>query len=226
MMSPTRERRARVAASVRFALGVLLIAPLLFVGHAGASTIDFSDPTNFPGADGAVSHTFVSDAGDTMVWAAPPPSILRWDAGGNGVGVDCIGPLVWKCSFFDDPTQVDQLEILGLNFLDNSVILNSVTVAGLHALEYGTVSGDTFFIQFDGTPTGLRTVEIGQETSWVTFTAISASQFSVKSLDFDVVDLNGVGPGSQNPIPEPSSYVLMLVGGLITGRAVRRNRRA
>jgi hypothetical protein len=218
-------------------LSVVVIALIIsvFAGSTSAATLDFTDSLGSviaSGNDGTVTYSGNAAFGDVSITASPEGSDLTWTQG-NGLGIDC--PSGVRGCFIDSPYQIDPREVLTIQF-ERSVFLTSVDIAmlnttGIYFLqidEKGSVNTGGTQIDFDSddAENGTLNVDINQ---WVSVIHLvpewgAGNDFTLARLQIDefrVPPAPDGGPYS-NPIPEPSSVLLMLVGAGIVATQVRK----
>ena len=223
--------RFSASAGVVFATAVLLVgstasaASLNLTGALGASIA--------AGTDGDVTYSGNAAFGGVTFVASPNGSDLTYISG-SGLGINCPSS-VPGCRL-DNAYQIDTPEVLTVRF-DQSLYLTSVDIAklsttGFYILRFdetGSVVGDGFDINFDSddATNGFLTVNVNR---WVTLGALHSGPGRVERLhargaphrrDSRAPGPTAVGPRS-NPIPEPSSVLLMIVGAGIVATQVRR----
>jgi hypothetical protein len=204
-----------------------------FAGSASAITINLTGSIGSnlaSGNDGDVVYRSAA-IGDVRFIASPNGSDLTWSSG-NGLGIDC--PRSINGCRTDSVTQIDAPEVLTVRF-ERSVFLSSIqlsqlTTTGRHFLrtdERGSITGSGFDIDFDSDDAnrdGFLTVNVNR---WVTSIRLvpdngEVNDFSLARLRIDETRVPPApGGGSTNPIPEPSSVLMMLVGGGIVATQVR-----
>jgi len=111
------------------------------------------------------------------------------------------------------------------------VDLSQLSTSGRYLLrvdETGSILGDGFDINFDSDNSnsdGFLTVNVNRWVSSVRFVPDSGEQndFSLARIRIDENRIaQAPGPGTSNPIPEPSSVLLMIVGAGIVATQVRK----
>jgi len=225
---------------MRFLLSaaVVLAASVTLVGStASAATLNLTGSVGSAiasGSDGDVVYTGNAAFGDVRFIASPNGSDLTWSSG-NGLGINCPSS-VRGCSE-DTAYQIDTPEVLTVRF-EESVFLTSVDIALLSTTgryflrvdETGSVMGSGFDINFDSddaNSNGQLTVNVNRWVTAVRFVPDSGEQndCSVARIrsDENRIPTPGPGPGGpRNPIPEPSSVLLMIVGAGIVANQVRK----
>jgi len=218
------------------AAAVLAATVVVLVGStAGAATLNFTGSLGSwiaSGNDGTVTYSGNSAFGDVRFIASPNGSDLTWSSG-NGLGINCPS---WAngCST-DSSYQIDPGEALTVRF-ERSVYLTSVNLSQLSTSgryllrvdETGSILGDGFDINFDSDNSnsdGFLTVNVNRWVSSVRFVPDSGEQndFALARLRIDENRIAPApGPGTSNPIPEPSSVLLMIVGAGIVATQVRK----
>jgi 3D (Asp-Asp-Asp) domain-containing protein len=217
---------------------VVLAASVTLVGStASAATLNLTGSVGSAiasGNDGTVTYTGNAAFGDVTFIASPNGSDLTWSTG-NGLGINCPSS-VRGCSI-DTAYQIDTPEVLTVRF-EESVFLTSVDIAQLSTTgryflridETGSIMGNGFDINFDSddaNSNGQLTVNVNRWVTAIRFVPDSGEQndFAVARLRIDEnrVPTPGPGPGDpRNPIPEPSSVLLMIVGAGIVATQVRK----
>ncbi len=184
------------------------------------------------GYDGTVTYSGNSAFGDVTFIASPNGSDLTWSSG-NGLGINCPSS-VSGCSA-DSTYQIDSPEVLTVRF-EQAVFLTSVDIAllstsGRYYLrvdETGSIMGNGFDINFDSdyaNSDGELSVRVNR---WVTSIRLvpdsgEHNDFALAGLRIDENRIPTPGPGPNNPIPEPSSVLLMIVGAGIVATQVRKH---
>lgn len=214
---------------------VVLAASVTLVGStASAATLNLTGAvgsTIASGNDGTVTYGGNSAFGAVTFIASPNGSDLTWSAG-NGLGINCPGS-VQGCSV-DTAYQIDTPEVLTVQFAQ-SVFLTSVDIGllsttGRYTLrvdESGSIVGNGFDIGFDSVDAnsnGSLTVAVNRWVTSVRFIPDPGewNDFSLAGLRIDAnrIPTPGQPPSPGNPIPEPSSLLLMIVGaGVIATQA-------
>jgi hypothetical protein len=215
---------------------VVLIASAGFAVAPSAATLNLTGATGqniASGSDGDVVYSGNAAFGDVRFIAGPYGSDLTWSEG-NGLGVDC--PLTSRGCLLDSRFQIDTPEVLTIQF-DRSVFLTSVDISQLSTTrilflnfdETGSIVGDGLDADFDSdfASNGSLTVRINQWVSQIHLVPDRGEQndFSLARLRIDEFRLPPAppgGPGPANPIPEPSSVLLMIVGAGIVATQIRR----
>jgi hypothetical protein len=207
-------------------------------GSSGAATLDFT------GAVGAAIAAGTSDTavytgnaafGAVTVTANPKGSDLT-QYNGNGLGIDCYGTSI-ACRL-DNGLQIDTGEILKVSF-DQSLLVSSVEIRNLkgttlgigkfsiHIDEGGAVVGQGFDIAFDSddaSADGKLTLAINHWASSLSFVPNGGffDAFSLAAINIAAAP-GPLPPSPANPIPEPSSVLLMLIGAGIVATQVRKH---
>lgn len=215
---------------------VLAASVALGSSPASAASLDLTGSLGWAiasGIDGNVTHRGNSAFGDVTFIASPNGSDLTW-SWGNGLGINCPS---WHdgCSN-DSPYQIDPPEVLTVQF-ERSLFLTSVDLAllstsGSYYLrvdETGSVMGNGFDINFDSdnaNSSGGLTVAVNRWVTSIRFVP-DRGEYNDFSLARIRIDENRIAPSPAspapgNPIPEPSSVLLMLVGAGIVATQVRR----
>ncbi len=220
--------RPLVSAALVFAASAALVA-----SNAGAATLNLTGSVGSgiaSGTDGSVTYSGNSAFGDVTFLATPSGSDITWTSG-SGLGINC--PYSTPGCSTDTAYQIDTPEIMTVRFDDGPLYLTSVDIAllsttGSYTLrvdETGSIVGTGFDIDFDSdnATNGALTVQVNR---WVT--SIRLIPDTGEQNDFTLarlrIDENRSYPGSPgNPIPEPSSVLLMLVGAGIVATQVRRH---
>ena len=215
----------------------VLLASIGLAASAGAATLDLTGAIGSAianGNDGDVTYSGNAAFGDVRLIANPRGSDLTWSAG-NGLGIDCrvrqLGCIL------DNPFQIDVPEVLTVQF-EQSVFLTSVDIAQLHTAnlfflridETGSIMGDGFDIDFDSDNAsgGILTVNVNRWVSEIHLVPDrgEVNDFSLARLRIDEFRLPPAPGGPignpTNPIPEPSSVLLMIVGAGIVATQLRR----
>jgi len=215
---------------------VVLTASAVFVGsNASAATLNLKGSVGSKiarGNDGSVTYSGNAAFGDVTFIASPNGSDLTWSAG-NGLGINCPSS-IRGCSV-DTAYQIDTPEVLTVRF-EESVFLTSVDIAllstkGRYTLrvdETGSIVGNGFDIDFDSDNANHRGKLTVAVNHWVTSVRFIPNpgewnDFTLARLRIDEnrVPTLGLPPSPGNPIPEPSSILLMLVGAGIVATQVR-----
>lgn len=158
--------------------------------------------------------------------ANPVGSDLTWSRG-NGFGIDC--PRSVRGCTFDSPYQIDTPEVLSISFarpvLLTSIDLGLVYTTGLGSLRFydaGSVVGDGFDIAFNSRSArnGVLTLNINRTVTSVQFIPDGREWQDFTLARIRIAD-TVPSPSPSNPIPEPSSVLLLLVGGAIVASQVR-----
>ncbi|MEX2206122.1 MAG: PEP-CTERM sorting domain-containing protein [Myxococcota bacterium] len=212
---------------------VLAVFATLVASSANAASLSLTGSVGSAiasGNDGNVTYTGNSAFGDVTFIASPNRSDLTWSSG-NGLGINCPSS-VNGCST-DSAYQIDTPEVLTVRF-EQSVFLTSVDISllstsGRYFLrvdETGSIMGNGFDINFDSDDAN-RDGELNVRVNrWVT--AIRFVPDSGEHNDFALARLRidehriAPAPGPGNPIPEPSSVLLMVVGAGIVALQVRK----
>jgi hypothetical protein len=222
--------RFMVSAAVVIAASATLLgssasaASLNLTGSLGSSIAS--------GYDGTVTYSGNSAFGNVTFIASPNGSDLTWGSG-NGLGINCPSS-VRGCSE-DSAYQIDTPEVLTVRF-EQAVYLTSVDLALLSTTgryhmrvdETGSVMGSGFDINFDSDDSdrdGELTVRVNRWVTSIRFVPDSGehNDFALAGLRIDERRIPTPGPGPNNPIPEPSSVLLMIVGAGIVATQVRKH---
>lgn len=220
--------RFLLSAAVALAASGLLVA-----SSASAASLSLTGSVGSAiasGYDGSVTYTGNAAFGDVTFIASPSGSDLTWSSG-NGLGINC--PSSTNGCSVDTAYQIDTPEVLTVRF-EHSVFLTSIDLALLSTTgscflrvdETGSITGSGFDINFDSdnaNSNGQLTVNVNRWVTAIRFVPDWGEQndFSLARLR---IDENRVAPapGPGNPIPEPSSVLLMLVGAGIVAMQVRK----
>ncbi len=222
----------------------LLSAAVVLVASAGVAVSANAATLNLTGSlgsniangnDGDVVYRGNSAFGDVRFIASPNGSDLTWSSG-NGLGIDCPSS-VSGCRT-DSRYQIDTPEVLTVRF-EHSVFLTSVDISLLSTTgryflrvdETGSIMGNGFDINFDSDDAnndGVLRVNVNRWVSSVRFVP-DAGEHNDFALARIRIDENRVPPapggghgGGTNPIPEPSSVLMMIVGAGIVATQLRR----
>jgi len=218
---------------------IALTSAFVFAAASGmAATLDLTGATGAALAAGWHGSAIYSDAafGAVTFTANPAGSDLTYSAG-SGLGIDCEGSGSLACRV-DNRNQVDNGEVLSVGF-EQSLFVTSVDMRNLlgtnlrigrytiHiADEGGSVVGSDFVIDFsstDASTTGALNLSINRWASSISFVPNDGflNAFSVAGISIDEFARPLPAPGS-NPIPEPSSVLLMVAGGAFVANQVRK----
>lgn len=193
---------------------------------SSAATLDLTGSVGSGIATGSAGVvTYNASFGAVTFVANPSGSDLTWSSG-NGLGIDCPSS-VSGCRI-DTPNQIDAPEFLTVTFAAPTFLtsvdigLLSTTAWGrLRIDEEGSIVGSGFSIDFDSNSAsnGQLTVNVNRLVTSVRFVP-DHGEWNDFTLARIRVDENSV-PAPGNPIPEPSSVLLMLVGGGLVASQVR-----
>jgi len=225
---------------MRVPVGTIAVAAasaLFFASASGAATLDLAGAAGAAIAAGTSDTGVYSDAaafGTVTVIANPSGSDLTHVAG-SGLGIDCSGSNI--ACLLDNPNQVDTGEVLRISF-EQSLFVTSVDLRNLfgtdlgigsfsiHIDEGGAVVGPGFDISFDSDDAGADgalKLAINRWASSISFVPDGGffDAFSVAGISIGT-GFGPLQPPSTTPIPEPSSVLLLLIGGGIIANQVRR----
>ncbi len=221
--------RLRVPVALVAAVFALLVAPT-----AGAATLDLTGLVGASiaaGTSGNVTYSGNAAMGPVTFSATPAGSDLTWSAG-NGFGIDCSRRIA-GCSI-DTAYQIDTPEVLTISFaaptLLTSIDIGMLQTTGygfLRVVDRGSVVGSDFMLGFSSRTArnGQLTIDINRVVTSVSFVT-DGREWS----DFTLARIRTAdrvpAPGPSNPIPEPSSVLLMAIGGGIVALEVRKRIRA
>jgi hypothetical protein len=209
---------------------VALVASMLFLAPlAGAATLDLTGLTGAAIASGyAGTVTYAGNAafGPVTFSANPAGSDLTWSAG-NGFGINC--PITVRGCLIDSAYEIDAPEVLSISFatpvLLTSIDIGMLSTTGisyLRVVDQGSVVGSDFTIGFSaaGARHGQLTLDINRVVTSVSFVPQGREWRDFTLARIRIAD--GTGPvGTSNPIPEPSSVLLALIGGGIVASQIR-----
>jgi len=199
-----------------------------FVGSfASAATLDLTGAIGQKIASGDSGNVVLPTAafGNITFAANPAGSDLTWTTG-NGLGINC--PITTSGCFIDAPNQIDAPEFLTVTF-EKELFLSSVEIGQLSTTgrfflrldDQGSIVGSDFTVGFtsNDATNGQLTVPINRMV-----TSISLVPDRGQWNDFTLagISIGNAAPAPSNPIPEPSSVLLMLAGGAIVVSQVRR----
>ncbi len=219
---------------LRSALACVL---LLAAGSARAATIDLTGAIGSAIAAGnadTVVYSGSSAFGDVTFSADPTGSDLTYQAG-NGLGIDCRGGEV--ACLLDNYSQVDTGEVLSISF-ERPLFVTSVDIRNLFGTslgigryrvqieEGGSVVGSSFAIDFsseDASAAGGLNLSVNRWASSIRFVPDGGffDAFSVAGITIDEL-ASALPAPSTSPIPEPSSVLMMLIGGALVVSQVRK----
>jgi hypothetical protein len=215
----------RLLVAVAFSLATL----------SSAATLDLTGSIGSSIASGnhEVSSYSGNDAFGTVRFDANPRgSDITWSSG-NGLGVDCSN---WNLScIVDTENQIDWPEVLEVSF-EQPLFITSIDVSQLaqrtawlgplrlRVVDAGAIEGSGFDILFnagDANDDGNLNIAVNQFASSISFvpTAGILSDFSLARITIDET-LSSLRTSS--PIPEPSSVVMLLIGGALVASQLRR----
>jgi hypothetical protein len=207
---------------------------------AQAATLDLT---------GAVGAAIASGSSDTatysgssafgpVTFAANPAGSDLTHTAGSGLGIDCSG---WGLYCQVDTTnQIDFPEVLEVSFTTpkyvTSVDISQLTSTSIELGRFsivleqdaGAVSGSGFTVPFaaeDADSSGRLQVAINQWASSIRFVPIQGffEDFSVARITIDETRTPLTTPGSpSSPIPEPSSVLMMTLGGALVLLSLRK----
>lgn len=217
-------------------VSVLLVAP--FAAQAATMDLTVIGATIAAGTSDTATYSGDAAFGTVTFTASPAGSDLT--ASSSGLGIDCSG---WDLYCRVDSTnQIDYPEILEISFAQPKY-LTSVTVSNLFPsqtvdlglfsiviqdMDAGSVTGSGFSVPFsaaDANSTGLLSVGINQWATSIRFVPVQGyfEDFSVAALTIDESALPTQSSGSPtSPIPEPSSVLMMAIGGALVLLSLRR----
>ena len=201
-----------------------------FVGSiSNAATLDLTDvvgQTVASGDSGAVTYSGDAAFGVVTFAANPAGSDLTWSKG-NGLGINC--PITIPGCFVDSPYQIDAPESLTVTF-EKALFLSSVDIGMLSTTgrcflrldEQGSIVGSDFVIAFDSdyATNGRLTVPVNRMVKSI---RLVPDRGEWNDFTLAGISIGRVTPAPSNPIPEPSSVLLMLIGGGIVAARVRKH---
>ena len=200
-----------------------------FVGSiSNAATLDLTGVVGqtIASGDSGTGVAPIDGFGVVTFGANPAGSDLTWSKG-NGLGINC--PITIRGCLIDSPYQIDAPESLTVTF-EKAVFLSSVDIGMLSTTgrcflrldEQGSIVGSDFVIGFDSdyATNGRLTVPVNRMVK-----SISLVPDRGEWNDFTLagISVGRVPPAPSSPIPEPSSVLLMLVGGGIVAARVRKH---
>jgi hypothetical protein len=211
------------------AVRALAVSVFAFASVSSAATLDLTGAvgsTIATGSAGVVTYNGSAAFGPVTFVASPRGSDLTWSSG-NGLGINCPSSIA-DCST-DAAYQIDTPEFLSVNFGNaNGVYLTSIDIGLLNTTgrcylridETGSVLGDGFDIGFDSddATNGKLTVQVNR---WVTSLSFVPDRGEWNDFTLARLRISDGVPSPGNPIPEPSSVLLMLVGGAIVATELR-----
>jgi hypothetical protein len=218
----------------KFVLGSIL---MLAAGSASAATLDLTGAIGAAiaaGNDDSAVYSGNAAFGDVSIVANPAGSDLNYSAG-NGLGIDCRGNSL--ACLVDRSSQVDNGEVLTISF-DRPLFVTSVDLRNLFGTtigigsfsvnleEGGSVIGSSFEIGFgsdSANANGGLNIAVERWASSISFVPNAGflDAFSVASISIDEFAGSLPAPGA-NPIPEPSSILLIIAGGAFVLTQLRR----
>jgi hypothetical protein len=210
---------------------------ILAAGTASAATLDLTGAIGAAiasGNDDSAIYSGNAAFGDVSIVATPAGSDLSYSAG-NGLGIDCRGNSV--ACLVDRSNQVDNGEVLTISF-DRPLFVTSVDLRNLFGTtigigsfsvnleEGGSLVGSNFEIGFDSDNAGAggqMNVAVARWASSISFVPNAGflDSFSVAGITIDEFAGSLPAPGA-NPIPEPSSILLIIAGGAFVLTQLRR----
>jgi hypothetical protein len=227
--------------SVLPAVAALLLAAAPAV--APAATLDFAGEAGAAIASGISSTGTYSGNGDfgtVTVSANPRGSDLTQSAA--GLGIDCTRRTDVYC-LVDAANQIDYPEVLEISFTTPKFMTSvniselfpsqTVGVGGIFSLviedmDAGRVVGSGFSINFtaaNADANGNLVLAVNQWASSIRFVPVQGffEDFSVAGITIDETRLPGTAPGTpSNPIPEPSSVLMLTLGGALVLLSIRK----
>jgi hypothetical protein len=215
---------------------IALCAAMLAPVAVQAATLDL---TGEAGKTVAATGSYTDAAFGTVTFSA---QILGNGSGqltheaGSGLGIDCLG--YGLACRVDAPDQIDPAEILAVSF-SAPKFLTSIDVSQLTSRGYdfgsfsivledmGVVVGSGFVIPFEADDAigGDLTVAINHWATTVRLVPIAGSYdgFSLAGISIDASAVPSVTPGGPStPIPEPSSVLMMIIGGAVVLFSIRK----
>ncbi len=208
------------------AAAVMGFSAFALASISSAATLDLTGSLGSgiaTGNAGVVGYN--SSFGLVTFTASPAGSDLTWSSG-HGLGINCPSSVA-GCST-DSAYQIDTPEVLTITFAApvylTSIDIGRLTTTGrcfLRVDEEGSIVGSGFNIGFDSddATNGQLTVNVNRLVTSVRFVP-QVGEWNDFTLARIRVNENGGGTPS-NPIPEPSSVLLMLVGGGIVASQLR-----
>ena len=223
---------------MRWLAGVFAVVGLAASPISSAATLDLTGAVGAAIAAGSaevVSYSGNADFGTVTFDANPTGSDISWSLG-NGLGIDCPRSTA-GCSI-DTTYQIDYPEILSLSFDSGPVFITSVDLGQLvpsnfkigryvlHIDEGGSIEGAGFDIAFssdDADAQGHLTVDINRWAASLSFVPDrwELNDFTLAGISIDQTRRAVPAPGS--PIPEPSSVLLMILGGALVASQARKH---
>lgn len=221
---------------MRWPVRFLVAAAFSLASLSGAATLDFTSLVGSAIASGnseLATYSGNADFGTVSFDANPSGSDITWSSG-NGLGVDCSN---WNIScIVDTENQIDWPELLEISF-EQPLFITSIGISQLternawlgpfrlHVVDAGVVDGGGFDILFDANDAngaGQLDIAVNQFASSISFvpTAGILSDFSLAHITIDET-LNSLR-GTSSPIPEPSSVVMLLIGGVLVATQLRK----
>jgi hypothetical protein len=220
---------------MRWPIRFLIAVAFSVASLSSAATLDFTTLVGSLIASGnsdSASYSGNADFGTVNISANPSGSDITWSSG-NGLGVDCSN---WNLAcVVDTENQIDWPEVLQVTF-QQPLFVSSIGISQLtehnaslgpftlHVVDAGAVAGSGFDIAFNAgdATAGQLDVAVNRFASSISFvpTAGILSDFSLARITVDET-LNSLR-GTSSPIPEPSSVVMLLIGGALVASQVRK----
>ena len=211
---------------------------LLVPAAAYAATLDLTGAVGAAiaaGTSSTATYTGSSIFGPTTFAANPAGSDLTQSAA--GLGIDCSG---WSVYCVVDATnQIDFPEVLEISFSTpkylTSVDISQLTTEtwGLGSFsivieDAGSIQGNGFSIPFaadQADASGRLRVAVNQWATSIRFVPVQGyfEDFSVAAISIDEFARPLTSPGvPSSPIPEPSSVLMMTIGGALVLLSMRK----
>jgi hypothetical protein len=201
--------RGSIGWAIAAAIGLVPVA-----SHAG--TIDFRS-ASFAGADYAASFTASVGGVTTTLTPDPTGARLYWDST-DGIGVrwsyetDEIEGVEQLSVAFSSPIQITQIMLTDLFYEDGYL------ERGWYQLDGGAANWfEADPSQLPGLTNGVKLLDLNETVSSLQFGA--PGKVNGRNHEFSVARIRFANAA---PVPEPASGLLVAVGGLIVGRALRR----